>query len=217
MAFHFSKLKYVVATVAMFSGAALNTVAANAITITPGLEAVPVSTAFDVLAPGGALGTSYIEYGIDFSFGRVEGVFDDPPLSFSGVSAGGIVDLLSAVDGRIVLLGSLTAAVTNFFYAEAGFADEGTLTLSLFDSNGALIASVLNGAPTGASGRTTFSYSGAGIAFFSISGTDTFGVQEIRLNTPTVSAVPVPAALPLLITAIGGAVALRRRRKSKTA
>ncbi len=189
------------------------------ITFTPGDAAVPVSPGFGSLVPGGALGTNYKAFGVDFSYGGVEGIFNDPPLGFGGINGSGNLDLVTGVDGRIVLENTLTSATTNYFYAEAGNADVGSLTLKVFDIAMNVLATVLNGPPNGANGRTTFSYTGAGIAFFSIFGGDTFGVNEIRLNTPTAigaSAVPVPAALPLLGAGLGLlGIASRRKRKAR--
>jgi len=103
----------------MKSWAALNVVAAlaffaiaggsaSAITFAPDSNpAVAVSPAFGPLVAGGTAGTNYIDFGVDFSYGGQEGIFDDPPLAFGGVSSGGTIDLFSPVDGRIVLPGTL--------------------------------------------------------------------------------------------------------------
>jgi hypothetical protein len=200
----------------------LSTVAAAALlaaapafgaTFGPGDAPVAVSPAFGPVAE--VVGTSYIGFGVDFSWGGNEGVFNDPPLAWGGVNGSGIVDLESPVDGRIVVEGTTDQGVTDYFFAEAGFADIGSLTLRLYDVLFNLLAEIPNGLPTGANGRTTFEYSGAGIAYFRIAGDDSFGVNEIRLNTPTaagdVAPIPLPAAGLLLLGALGGLVALRRR------
>jgi hypothetical protein len=193
---------------------------ASVITFTPGDAPVAETPAFGTLAPGGILGTNYTAFGVDFSYGGIEGYFDDVPFEFGGINGSNELDLLSPVDGRIVLQNTTTAATTNYFYAEAGFADVGSLTLNLYDTTMTLLASILNGPPNGVNDRTTFSYSGSGIAFFKIFGDDTFGVAEIRLNTPTLvdgpSQVPVPAALPLLAAGLG-ALGLAGRRKRRNA
>jgi hypothetical protein len=190
---------------------------ANAAIISTDASAVP---GVAITSPGGALvqavGTATISTGIDFTFGNQEGIFNDPPNAFCGINAAGNCDLVSAVDGRIVLLNSLTQGLTDYFYAEAGNSAVGSLTLSVFDLNNNLLASALNGLPNGANGRTTFEISraSADIAFFSISGGDTFGVNEIRIETP-LGAVPEPATWAFMIFgfgAIGGA--LRRNRKA---
>ena len=209
-------------TVGLGCGSLISTSAmAAVISFTPGSAAVPVSPAFGSLVSGGALGTNYKNFGVDFSYGNIEGIFNDGGgvLAFGGVNSGGVVDLLTPVDGRIVLPGTLTTGATNFFYAEAGFAEAGSLTLSLFDSSLHFIASVLNGSPLGLNDRTTFSYSGSGVSYFRISGNDTWGADEIRLNTPTaISAVPLPPAVLLLGSAlfgIGGLGRLRSKKASK--
>jgi len=73
-----------------------------------------VSPTFDPLAPGGEVGTAFINKGVDFSFGGREGIFDDGDvLAFSGVSnITGEVDLISALDGRIVTPGTLSNGLT---------------------------------------------------------------------------------------------------------
>ena len=201
--------------IALATAAALGAAPALAapITVSPGDAPVAVSPAFGPVTE--VVGDAYIDFGLDFSWGGDEGVFDDFPLAWGGVNANGDVDLLSPVDGRIVVEGTTTQGVTDYFFAEAGFADDGTLTLKLFDLMMNEIASILNGPPLGDNLRTTFEYSGAGIAYFSISGNDTFGVDQIRLNAPVaaggVSPIPLPAGGLLLLGALAGLGALRRR------
>lgn len=208
----------------------LGTAAAAAMALPFSANAALVSTDANAVAgvaltsPFGALnqavGAATISTGIDFTFGNVEGIFDDSSANaFCGINGAGNCDLISAVDGRIVLLNSLTQGLTDYFYAEAGNSAIGSLTLSVFDVNNNLLTSALNGLPNGDNGRTTFEISraSADIAFFSISGGDTFGVNEIRIETPLggVGAVPEPATWAFMIFgfgAIGGA--LRRNRKA---
>ncbi|MEO8812933.1 MAG: PEPxxWA-CTERM sorting domain-containing protein [Caulobacteraceae bacterium] len=186
---------------------------ATLITFTPGDVAVPVSPPFGNLVPGGDLGTKYKAFGVDFTYGGVEGVFNDPPLAFGGVNASGQLDLVSPVDGRIVLLNTLTPATTDLLYAEAGSAAVGSLTLTVYDSLGNVLATALNGPPNGPHGRTTFQINTPGIAAFKISGADTFGVDEIHLDTPTGGGVPEPMTWALMLVGLGGVgVALRRRQ-----
>src|SRR5689334_21253741 len=64
---------------------------------------VAVSPIFGGVVAGGTAGTNYIGFGVDFSYGGTEGIFNDPPLAFGGVSGSNIIDLLSPVDGRIVV------------------------------------------------------------------------------------------------------------------
>jgi hypothetical protein len=180
--------------------------AAGTITFEPGSNgAVAVSPPFGALAAGGTLGTNYINFGVDFSYGGVEGIFNDTPLAFAGVNGSNKLDLLSPVDGRIVVPGSLNQGVTDFFSAEAGFAANGTLELSVFGLTGNLLATAFNGLPLGPDNRTTFSISTPGIAFFLISdpGADTFGVDQIILDTP-VAATPLPSTWTMLIAGFVG-------------
>jgi|AraplaMF_Col_mMF_1032025.scaffolds.fasta_scaffold00123_46 hypothetical protein len=179
---------------------------ASTISFTPSsVPAVAVSTTFGGVVPGGTAGANYIAFGVDFSYGGTEGIFRDPPLAFAGVNSGNIIDLVSPVDGRIVLPGTTTQGSTNFFSAEAGLSPPGALTLTVFDVAGNILQSVLNGNPLGPNGRTTFSISIAGIAAFRISGANTFGVDGITLETPSaVATTPIPAAISLFASALLG-------------
>jgi hypothetical protein len=193
---------------------------ASTISFAPGsVSTVAVSSTFGTIAPGGTVGANYIAYGVDFTYGASEGIFDDPPLAFLSANSSGILDLVSPVDGRIVLADTTTQGVTNFFSAEAGLSPPGALTLTAFDVAGNIIQSVFNGNPLGPNGRTTFSISAPGVAAFRISGANTFGVDGITLNTPTaVAQTPIPAALSLFASALGGlGYAGGRRRKSALA
>jgi hypothetical protein len=182
------------------------------IAFVPGDRPVAVGTAFGPVAE--VVGAAFTDFGVDFTPGNDEGIFDDPPLAFGGVNAAGEVDLVTDVDGRIVVPGTLTASVTSYFYAEAGDAATGSLTLSVFDTDGNLLASVPNGPSTGANGNTTFEITRAiaDIASFRISGADTYGVNEIRLETPGGDVpVPAPGALALFGLGLAG-LALSRRK-----
>jgi hypothetical protein len=178
---------------------------ASTISFAPGSVPIAVSSTFGGIVPGGTVGANYIAFGVDFSYGGTEGVFSDPPLAFAGVNGSNLIDLVSPVDGRIVLAGTSTQGVTNFFSAEAGVSPAGSLTLTAFDLAGQIIQSAFNGNPLGPNGRTTFSISAPGIAAFRISGANTFGVDGITLETPAaVAQTPIPAALPLFASALGG-------------
>jgi hypothetical protein len=199
-------------------------VQAARISFSPGDRVPPVveSPPFGVLASGGEVGTAFISEGVDFSFGGVEAIFNDPPLAFGGVSGvndGNIVDLLTPVDARFVLPGTLNSALTSFLSIEAGIADTGTLLLEVFDINGAILASVTNDLPLGPNGRTTLTIDRGGIfdiASFRVStpGSDTFGVDFIELETP-VASVPEPTTMLGLLAVGSVGIALRRKQKQQ--
>ena len=141
----------------------------------------------------------FIGSGVDYTFGNTEGVFSDPPEALCGINAAGVCDLVTAVDGRIVDLGTTNQAFTSYIMAEAGFAAEGTLTLEAFDIDGNLLASALNGPPLGPNGRTTMEIDLGGsysIAWFRISGDDSWGMNTLTIESPV--AAPEPASLALL-------------------
>ena len=171
---------------------------------------VTVTPAIGQLAEGGALGTNYTGFGVDFSFGNVEGYFDDSDVfQFGGINGEGVLDLLTAVDGRIVVRGTTTGTTTDFISVEAGFASPGQLILSAFDIDKLLIASVTNDTTLGLNSRSLLTLATPGIAYFSVSGAETFGVAQINIG----AVVPEPASWVLMI---GGFAlvgqSLRRRR-----
>ena len=160
--------------------------------------------------------------GIDYSFGGVEGIFDDgagDEGSFAGVSDG-ILTLFAPVDGRIVLPGTTTQGLTSFLSVEAGFSANGALLLMAFDSNGVLIASVANGLPLGPHARTTMTIDRLGvydIASFQVVtlAVNNFGVQQVSIEDPLASSiVPEPASFTIFCLAsflgIGGALSRRK-------
>jgi PEP-CTERM motif len=166
-----------------------------------------------------AVGATSIATGIDFSWGNVEGIFSDPPRALCGINSAGRCDLVTDVDGRIVQLGTLLQGLTSYLYAEAGFSAAGSLTLSAFGIGNNLLASALNVGPAGTYGATTFAITRttADIAYFRISGNDSYGVRQIRIETPiaVAAAVPEPATWMMLLAGFGLAgAALRRRRES---
>ncbi|MBP7052020.1 MAG: hypothetical protein KBE65_13480 [Phycisphaerae bacterium] len=179
---------------------------------------VVVSPSFGALAVGGAVGTAAIAYGVDYSYGNVEGIFSDPPLAFGGVNAAGYIDLLTDVDGAIVVPGTVNPALTSYIWIEAGYAANGTLRLDVFDSYGNLLTSALNGEPTGPHGRTTMAIDRLGvydIAFFRVSGTDTYGVNQVDIEAPMAAGGAVPAPGAILLGTLGtGLVGWLRRRRS---
>jgi len=176
---------------------------------------VVVSPAFGPLASGGAVGTAAIAFGVDYSYGGIEGIFNDPPYAFAGVNPGGDIDLLSDVDGAIVVLGTTDPGLTSYLWVEAGLASDGTLLLEAFDVYGGLLGQTVNGSPAGPHGRTTMEIDRAGvfdIAFFRVSGTDdTYGVDQVNIETP-IAAVPAPGAMLLGSLGMGLVGWLRRRR-----
>jgi hypothetical protein len=177
---------------------------------------VVVSPAFGPLAAGGAVGTAAISFGVDYSYGGVEGIFDDgPPLAFGGINASGILDLLSDVDAAIVVPGTTDPGLTSYLWVEAGWAADGSLLLEVFDSGGSLLASDLNGPPAGPHGRTTMEIDRGGvfdIAFFRVSGIDTYGVDQVGIETPVGAVIPAPGAVVLAGIGVGLTRWLRRRR-----
>ena len=190
-------------------GLSLSTVAHAA--LSPGAfgpssnPAVSVTPAFGPLAANGSLDANYIDFGVDFTFGGVEGYFDDGVFAFGGINADGVLDLLTAVDGRIVIAGNTVGTTTSSISVEAGFASEGQLLLSAFDINDVLIGSVSNGAALGLNSRSLMTLTTPGIASFRISGNDTFGVAQILIAAAT---VPEPASWALMIggfALVGGA------------
>src|ERR1041385_3292620 len=84
------------------------------------LAGVAVTILSNAVASDGVVGAKTIAFGVDYSFGNVEGIFDDPPLAFGGVAAGGKMDLLAGVDARIVTLNSLSQGLTDFVSVTAG-------------------------------------------------------------------------------------------------
>ncbi|MHC4508859.1 MAG: hypothetical protein ACYTAO_07870 [Planctomycetota bacterium] len=170
---------------------------------------------FGVLVPGGIVGTAGIDFGVDYSYGGIEGIFDNgggDEGAIGGINASNVLDLVSDVDGAIVALGTTTPARTSYLSIEAGFAANGSLLLEVFDKSGTLITSVLNGLPLGPHGRTTMTIDRGGIfdiAFFRVSGNDTYGVDQIDMEQPV---IPAPGAILLGGIGVGCVSWLRRRR-----
>ncbi len=189
---------------------------ADIITVTPYDASPPVnvSSAFGPLAAGGAVGSTLAPFGIDFTYGGVEGIFSDPPLAFGGVNGGGVIDLLAPVDARFVV--GAAQGATSYVSVEGGYADVGNLLLEVYDTNGNLLASTFNDDGTGPNGRTLMTIDRAGvydIAWFRVStpGQDAFGVNQISFER--VQSVPEPSLLAL--SGLGAiVVAFRRRRKA---
>ncbi len=175
----------------------------------------------DLTEPFGSLNVPveafYLSEGFNFTFGNKEGVFDDgPSFGICGINSGNICDLVSAVDAQIVHPNTTIQGLTNFLFAEAGNSDEGTLTLTAFDINLNVVATALNGQPLGSSNNTTFTIDRGGlfdIAFFSISGGDTFGVNIV--TTGDIQKVPGPLPILGFASALGVSNKLRKRIKAR--
>lgn len=184
------------------------------------------------LAEGGAVGSSLVDFGVDFSYGRTEGYYwDIDPNSpdserfyaFCGVNSAGSCDLQTGIDGRIVLAGTSLAGTTRFLELEAGFFDEGSdPLLRVFGRDGSLlqaVSGVRGTSPTGQQFYAPLVFSvlreGSDIAFFDFGLEDGgdyqgFGVNRISLETPTT--VPLPGALGLLGVGLLALGAVRRRK-----
>ena len=156
-----------------------------------------------------AVGAQTVATGIDFTYGNAEGIFNDGGgvYAFCGI-AGGNCTLTADVDGAVV-------GLAKSIYAEAGFAGAGSLTLSVYDSALNLLASAVNGNPLGVYGRTTFSITRptADIAYFRISGVDSYGVNQIVLDGLANGAVPEPATWGMMIAGFAIVGSAMRRRK----
>lgn len=158
-----------------------------------------------------AVGAQTVSTGIDFSFGKTEGIVNDGGgvYGFCGINGSGACDLVTDVDGAIV-------GLAESIYAEAGHSADGTLTLSVFDTNMNLLATALNGSPFGSHGRSTFSIlrPTSDIAFFRISGADSYGVNQIVLDGVVQNAVPEPATWAMMIMGMAVVGSSMRRRKT---
>jgi hypothetical protein len=157
-----------------------------------------VSPAFGSAACG--ITNEYEDSGIVFD-GRVA-VFNDPPNAWGGISGTGIVDLVSSINGHLVLPGTSTLAVTDFLSVEIGFSGEGSLLFEVFDVHGFLLASTLNDDGIGPHDRTLATLKVPGIHSFRVSGLDSWGMNQIEYgNLPIVSRSgrgngPLPGAAP---------------------
>jgi hypothetical protein len=173
-----------------------------------GSNPAPFTPPFGAFTPGNEAGNRYIDFGVDYTNAAAVAVFNDPPPAFGGVNGSGIVDLLAPVNGRIVLLGTTTQGVTSSLTVTAGSADSGgTLLLEVFDVNNALLDSEPN--PVGGFSAFGITRSSPDIAYFRVSTTsgDTFGVDEVTIESPV--AIPEPATV--LLAACFGLFALPMR------
>jgi len=188
---------------------------AHAGTITPDLVVVPVSPAFGTVAAGGRVTDQFKAFGVIFSDGVATAIFDDPPLAFGGVNLAGTVDLVTPVNGFLVVPGTTTLTSTNFLSVEAGVAGEGNLLLQVFDVNRLLLGSTVNDDGLGPHARTLMTLNIPGMTFFSVSSPvgDTFGVNQLDFNGGDLSGVPEPGTFLLLGSSLIGLVGYRRTRR----
>lgn len=179
---------------------------------------------FDYLPMGAAVNLAYIDNGVNFSEWNQEGVYDDwTSNAICGINLDGVCDLLTDVDGQIVMPGTTHLGLTNYLLVELGITHVlGSLFVEIFDVNHDSLGVFTNTTTeTGPHGRSVIEINRRShdIVSFLITGTDPFGVNMIVLGAPiakpSVSAVPLPAALPLLGAALGVlGFGARRRRKS---
>jgi PEP-CTERM motif len=191
---------------------------AHAGTITPDLAPVPISPRLGAVAAGGRVTDQFKAFGVIFSDGVATAIFDDPPLAFGGINLAGTVDLVTPVNGFLVIPGTTTLTSTNFLSVEAGLTGEGNLLLQVFDVNRVLLGSTVNDDGLGPHDRTLMTLRIPGIAFFSVSspGGNTFGVDQLDFNGGELSTVPEPGALLLLGSSLIGLVGYGRTRRRKT-
>jgi len=139
-------------------------------------------------------------------------VFDDPPRAWGGINGLGEVDLLTPVLFHLVVPSTAILGTVDSITVEAGFADDGSLTLEAYDIMGGLLGSALNGPPEGPFGRTTMSLSILGMHSFKVGGGDTFGVNSIEFGTITpAGAVPEPSTWAMIAGALLALSHLRRK------
>lgn len=179
-----------------------------------GVPPVVITVALQPLAVGGEVGTAFLTYGADYSWGGVEGIFldTDGVAAFAGIDQLNVLDLHHPVDARIVLLGTTDQGFTDYIEVEAGFAAANELLLQAFDIDGNVVGSATNGPPLGPHGRQTLIIDLAGsfeIAHWrtSCSGQAAFGVNQVTIGTP----IPEPSTGALVCLGLSALCSFRRR------
>lgn len=94
-----------------------------------------------------------------------------------------------------------------------GFGNGGAVDLEFYDANGNVVGT---STVSGLAGYAEYTFSGVGtfdgVSIFN--NTDAAGLRFYDFSYETVAAVPLPAGGLMMIAALGGFVAVRRRRKS---
>jgi VCBS repeat-containing protein len=144
-----------------------STVLANAITLPT------LNFAFD--PPALVATDQYAGTGLVFGPDAV-GVFDEGIAAWTGLSdffgTGLVADNRSPIAGSFVMPNTTTDATTTFLQVEVGLAAANTLQLEVFDVDGNLLGSALNGsANTGPHGRALVDITATGIHSFRVSRT----------------------------------------------
>lgn len=191
--------------------------------------------------------TEYNSAGLIFQSGQVAAYADqgdpfgdDPDTiiwAWAGVSGGGSVDLVSAIDGYFVVPNTATLAVVGSVQVSVGLANVvGGLQLEVFDISGALIAGATQTNATAGNAYVSMTATAAGIHHFRVSLTslgltgdagdadgcggtaDCFGLTSVTFGTPTepsTGEVPLPATVLLVLG--GGVIAAIRSRVRRAA
>jgi hypothetical protein len=141
-----------------------------------------LSQPFRPISSGGLVTDQYSGLGLVFG-PKPTALFNDPPVAWSGVSPNNnVVDLLSPVQVSFVVPGTSRAATTNHLSLEVGFAPVGTVLLQAFSASGALLGTTVNDDGIGPHGRTLATLDVAGVRSFVVTGSDTWGIDQIMFG-----------------------------------